>query len=108
MIKGKIYKEQRLLFRLPLSLVDPGIDSKEEMVLQGVADCIFETEDGLGILDYKTDRVDTAEELNVRYDRQLQLYAHGVEILLGRPVTELWIYSLTLDRAISVPLPKKK
>ncbi len=108
MIKGKIYKEQRLLFRLPLSLVDPDIDSKEEMVLQGVADCIFETKDGLGILDYKTDRVDRAEELNVRYDRQLQLYAHGVEILLGRPVTELWIYSLTLDRAISVPLPKKK
>ena len=33
----------------------------EEILLQGVADCVFETTAGLTVVDFKTDRVTAAE-----------------------------------------------
>ena len=35
----------------------------DEILLQGVVDCWFETPDGLTVVDFKTDRVFTEEEL---------------------------------------------
>ena len=39
-----------------------------------------------------------------RYRKQFELYQKALEKLLGRNVTEGWLYSLSLGRAVSVPL----
>ena len=41
------------------------------MLLQGVVDCCFETAAGLTVVDFKTDHVETAEEIRSRAERAL-------------------------------------
>lgn len=47
-------------------LADAGLGENRTTV-QGVADCIFEDEDGIVIVDYKTDRVFSEDALRERY-----------------------------------------
>ena len=71
---------------------------ERNLLVQGVADCVFREADGWVLLDYKTDRVENGEELLARYRPQLEWYALAVETLTGFPVKERWLYSLHLNR----------
>lgn len=54
------------------------------MLVQGIIDVYFQEEDGLVVLDYKTDRVNRAEELTERYHAQLDYYGRALEQLTGK------------------------
>lgn len=58
------------------------------MLLQGVIDCLIETEDGYVILDFKTDRVSegTLPERAESYRAQLDAYAAAVREICGGTV----------------------
>jgi ATP-dependent exoDNAse (exonuclease V) beta subunit (contains helicase and exonuclease domains) len=80
-----------------------GSDAEEPVLLQGVADCVLEEADGLVLIDYKTDRVKTGEELAGRYAEQLGFYAEALEKTFGKPVREKLLYSLWLSKIIVLP-----
>lgn len=84
--------------------LEPTADSGEQFVIQGIADCLFEEDGGLVIVDYKTDRVREPPELIRRYRQQLAIYRDTLGISLGMPVKECVLYSFALDRAVTVPL----
>ena len=63
------------------------------MILQGAIDCLVIEEDGMIIIDYKTDRVKEITELASRYSKQLLLYKNAAEQLFGLPVKKCLIYS---------------
>ena len=42
---------------------DPEAEPEDELMLQGVVDCAFRTEQGLVIVDFKTDRILPQEEI---------------------------------------------
>ena len=71
-------------------------------LVQGIIDLYFEEEDGVVLVDYKTDRVETAAELAERYRIQLQYYARAIRRISGKTVKEILIYSLYLSETISV------
>ena len=74
---------------------------KEETILiQGIIDVWFEEEDGIVLLDYKTDRVRNASQLKELYHAQLDYYAQALEQLLEKPVKEKIIYSFALKEEI--------
>ncbi|MBQ3866581.1 MAG: UvrD-helicase domain-containing protein, partial [Clostridia bacterium] len=78
-----------------------------EILIQGVVDLWFEKEDGtLAILDFKTDRLppDGDGILAARHGEQLRIYRLAVEAMEEKKVTELLLYSFSLDRAVPVPL----
>lgn len=75
---------------------------EEEVLVQGVIDVYFEEEDGLVLMDYKTDRVSEAEELVKRYHTQLEYYAQALERLTHKKVKEKLIYSFALHQVIAV------
>ena len=54
----------------------------------------------LVVLDYKTDRVQSAKDLKEKYHAQLEYYAEALELLLGKRVKEKIIYSFTLKQEI--------
>ena len=60
----------------------------EEVLLQGVVDCMYETADGIVIVDFKTDRVRPGQETEraARYRPQLEAYRRAVQEVFGRPV----------------------
>ncbi len=85
------------------SLADlPAALAGETVVVQGIADCVFREGDGLVLVDYKTDRVKTGEELVERYRSQLLFYQQALEMLLGLPVKQMLLYSFALDREVEV------
>ena len=73
----------------------------ETVLVQGVIDCYFEEEDGLVLLDYKTDRVHKARELADRYRVQLDYYARALTQLTGKTVKERLIWSFALGEEIA-------
>jgi len=92
---------------LPAGRVHPLADAadavrEEPVLIQGVVDCLFEDEQGLVLLDYKTDRIagsdwDRAAE---RHRFQLELYAEAVGRILGRPVAECHVFFFDGGRSV--------
>ena len=82
-----------------------GVETKDGSgdyeLVQGIIDLYFEEEDGSVVLvDYKTDRVESATELSERYRIQLQYYAQAIRQITGKAVKEIFIYSLHLSETI--------
>ncbi len=66
----------------------PKAPAEDEILLQGVIDCWFETDQGIVLLDFKTDHVSAqqAQARGERYRGQLAAYAYALETLQGKPV----------------------
>jgi ATP-dependent helicase/nuclease subunit A len=77
--------------------------------LQGVADLVSLENDGLVLLDYKTnrrygaDRQAFCEHLKELYSLQLTLYAAAIEAVFGKPVKEKYIWAFDINSAIKMP-----
>ncbi len=100
---AQVHREVRFFLEYPAWEYDPTVTDRSAMVvLQGVADCVLESDDGLTLIDFKTDRVKEAEELIRRYGQQLRLYRRALLECFGKPVTETVIYSTVLAQAIAV------
>jgi len=54
------------------------------------------------LVDYKTDRVKTPEQLADRYRSQLVFYKQALEQLLELPVKEMLLYSFALGEVVEV------
>ncbi len=76
-------------------------------MLQGVADCIFEEEDGYVLVDYKTDRVKDISNLIENYSFQLQLYKSAFDTILDKPIKSCYIYSFHLTNGIELHFDEK-
>jgi ATP-dependent helicase/nuclease subunit A len=79
-----------------------------ERVLEGFIDLLFETPEGLWIVDYKTDRLrdeDDAERVAERYHLQGAAYARAAQAVLGKEVAGCFFLFLRSSGAVAVPLP---
>jgi len=99
---GKCYAEQPFVLGMEAKELYPETDSDERILVQGIIDVYFEEEDGLVVLDYKTDKVFRAQDLVDRYHAQLEYYAQALERLTRKKVKEKIIYSFALQREIEV------
>lgn len=93
----RLYREQPFSYRLPAGEVyreAEGGAAQENMLVQGVIDCMFVEPDGIVLVDYKTDRTEgrNIEEVAAQYDIQIELYARAVAHILGMPVKESYLY----------------
>ena len=100
--RGMLYREQPFVLGVEASEIYPDDCSGETILVQGIIDVFFEEEDGLIVLDYKTDKVRAAGELTEKYHAQLDYYGQALEQLLQKPVKEKIIYSFTLREEIPV------
>lgn len=101
--KGLCHREQQFVMGIPAA--EMGFANSEELVLvQGIIDACLEEEDGLVLIDYKTDRVLPGQEddLVKRYKSQLDYYQRALEQMTGKTVSERLIYSITLQKEIPV------
>lgn len=67
---------------------------EDTILVQGVVDCIFETEEGLVLLDYKTDAVygNVLETIKERYEVQISLYKRAIERIWNQPVIRSYLF----------------
>lgn len=73
-----------------------------EGMLIGIMDLVFEEQDGIVLVDYKTDRVQQASALLEHYTEQIRLYAEALRLLMQKPVKGCYLYSLTLNETVAV------
>ena len=76
----------------------------DEILLQGVVDCWFETLEGITVVDFKTDRV-TEQTVLARaeeYRPQLAAYSRALEEITGKPVIRRCLWFFALDQAVDV------
>ena len=100
---GRLKREQPFVLGIPASELSETLPAEETVLIQGIIDACFEEEDGLVVVDYKTDAVSEGAELLRRYRVQLSYYARALEQITGKRVKEQLIYSFALQRTISVP-----
>jgi ATP-dependent helicase/nuclease subunit A len=66
----------------------------EPILLQGIIDCYFEVDDGIVLIDYKTDYTNPKSINNIkeRYRTQIEYYTKALERMTGKRVVEKYIY----------------
>ncbi len=100
--QGKLWREQPFVMGLPANRLDENCPDTEQVLIQGIIDIFFEEEGRIVVADYKTDAVNTSEELIRRYKVQLDYYQEALEKLTGKEVSEKIIYSFALGKEIVI------
>lgn len=109
----KAYKENKQVFRelpfiteIPVKRIDKDLIDKifnnEKLRLQGIIDCFFEEDDGIVLLDYKTDYVENGKEKEIldKYKVQIDLYTETLERVIGKKVKERYLYLFGIDKEV--------
>lgn len=99
----EIEKERPFAMLMPAKeiFLEEQYENMEDTVLiNGIMDCYFMEGEKVILVDYKSDRVYEEETLKKRYEIQLNLYHLALERALGRPVTEVYLYSFAMGRAV--------
>ena len=99
--EGRLFRERQFIMGVPARELKLA-DSDENVLVQGIIDAYIEYDDGICLVDYKTDRVSDANELTDRYESQLYYYAMALEKMKNKKVTRKIIWSFALGRAIEL------
>jgi len=99
---GSLYKEQPFVIGVKASSIDEEFPEDETLLVQGVIDVYYILDGKVTVLDYKTDRVESGEELVNRYRKQLDYYGEAVSQLTGLLVKEKLIYSFNLQQTLPI------
>ena len=103
----KVWRERK--FMVTVADLDISSDAlaplkKSDGMIKGIMDLVFEEDDGLVILDYKSDRGLSENAFRDRYRMQLLLYKAAAELTMKKPVKQVCLYSFELERTIEVIL----
>ena len=102
--ENTLYREQHFMQEVEYEKLFPkdGEDNVEKVILQGIIDAFIMEEDGIILVDYKTDRVKDEEELRNRYQKQIDLYSEALEQILGKKVKRRVLYSFSLGEEVDL------
>ena len=100
---GTLKREAPFVMELPAKEIYPDIETEETILVQGIIDAYFIRDDGIVVVDYKTDSLSEDSDFIDRYHRQLELYGEALSKATGKPVAGLYIYSFRLGRSIRIP-----
>ncbi len=100
-----LLKADRILREFKFSILyspDSAGNPDDKILLQGVVDCAILAEDGIIIIDFKSDRVtaDNLNEKNEQYFHQVNAYGQALSQIFDKPVLQKWLYYFNLNQGI--------
>ncbi|MCL5289445.1 MAG: PD-(D/E)XK nuclease family protein [Firmicutes bacterium] len=101
----RMLKSKRRFVEVPFSARDYSTKNGGERIISGVIDLVFEEEDGWVIADYKTDNVESEEqlaELVKYYSPQVEMYKRFWEKMSGERVVEAGLFFTQINRLVAV------
>ena len=101
-LEKRLFREKHFMRALPYHSLFPERAEKDEVLLQGIIDAFIVEDDGIILVDYKTDRVREGEELRERYRKQIMLYSDALEAILGKRVKRRVLYSFYLGEEVEI------
>lgn len=99
-LSGCLRRERPFVLGIPADHIREEWNPQETVLVQGIIDAYFIEDGQITVLDYKTDRVMSSEELVMRYRAQLDYYALALERLTGCHIKDKIIYSFHLGEDI--------
>lgn len=108
-IAARLQNAKQVSRELPFTYAQSDADG-DYQILQGIADCLFEEQDGWVLLDYKTDKVvgrfhsneEVEAEMQRRYGIQLNLYKKAIEAILKIDIKEMVLYLFDGQRTVTI------
>lgn len=97
-------REFKFSVLVPAKQYFPQAGEGEQVLLQGVVDCYFRDENGVTVIDFKTDHVygDELLERAEEYRPQLSAYAQALGKITGRPVSRRVLWFFSEGRAVEI------
>ena len=98
-----VEKEKAFIYLAQANLVDENYPEEEEILIQGVIDSFFIDEEGITIVDYKTDYIDPSnkaaskEKIKKKYKKQLDFYNMALEAITKISVAHRYIYLYNIN-----------
>jgi ATP-dependent helicase/nuclease subunit A len=76
----------------------------EKIIIQGIVDMLVKTPDGLVVIDFKTDRIDSSklQQRSEHYAPQLKWYCKAAGEILGVKVIGGYLYFLSAAEAVKI------
>ncbi|MDE6779837.1 MAG: UvrD-helicase domain-containing protein [Ruminococcus sp.] len=102
-----VWRERKFMVAISELALGNGIMEKfrkSDGMIKGIIDLMFEEDDGLVIVDYKSDRGVSEKRLAERYRMQIQLYKSAIELTTGKHVKSAYLYSIEMEKAIPVEI----
>ena len=97
---GGLFREQPFVLSISAERLNTKFPADEKVIIQGIIDAYFKENGSIVLLDYKTDSVETSDELVKRYAAQLDYYQEAIESLTGLTVSERILYSFHLGEEV--------
>lgn len=97
---SKIFKEKQFIVGIKACDINIDFKSDELVLVQGIIDVYFEEDNGIVLVDYKTDSVVNEISLIERYKTQLDYYQKAVEQITTKQVIQKIIYSFSMSKEI--------
>ena len=101
-LEKRLFREKHFMRALDYQSLFPDGRAEEDVLLQGIIDAFIVEDDGIILVDYKTDRVKNEEELRERYQKQIMLYSNALEAILGKKVKRRVLYSFSLGKEVEI------
>ncbi len=96
--RGELFREQPFVFGVSAGRLGEEFPAEETVLIQGIIDVYFIEKGEIILLDYKTDVIESMENLWNRYRVQLDYYKEALESLTSRGVSEKVLYSFYLEK----------
>ena len=77
-------------------------ESEREIMLQGIIDCVVITDEGIVVIDYKTDRTFDESDTVEKYRVQLDCYKYAAEKIFKKPVISKILFMLDSGMAMTL------
>ena len=103
MTNGEVLREFKFSILDDAAKYGQGLEG-EQILLQGVVDCALIEEDGITIVDFKTDYVtdQTLESVTERYRNQVCVYADALERICEKCIKGRFLYFFHLRKLVNV------
>ena len=98
-----VEKEKAFIYLAKANLIDETYPEDEEILIQGVIDSYFINEEGITIIDYKTDYInpndieESKQKIRDKYKKQLDFYAMALEDITKISVAHRYIYLYNIN-----------
>ena len=105
-IGKRILASKHILREFKFSILEdaenlPSQDAGDKILLQGVIDCAIIDDDGITIIDFKTDRVtpSTINERAQHYRSQVEIYARALSKIYEKPIKSAFLYFFSVGKS---------
>ena len=108
-IGNQLRHAEHVLREFKFSILDDGSSfgdglENEKILLQGVVDCAILEEDGITVIDFKTDRITEAgiDAAVQNYRYQVEAYADALSRIFQKPIKRACLYFFRLNRSVDI------